>query len=82
MLPRHGVRQRFSKGTVYRSPMQDKVFALWGRLEARYRKMGEASSRCGYPITSMKPHLHGFVARFQHGKIAVGGAGRVSVDCH
>jgi peptidoglycan hydrolase-like amidase len=81
-LPHHGVWQMFANGSLYQNPMRDKVFALWGHLEARYRKMGRATSRCGYPISSMKPDRKGFVARFQHGKIRVGGVGRVTVRCN
>jgi peptidoglycan hydrolase-like amidase len=79
-LPHYGVRQRFAGGTVYRTPSSH-VFALWGAIEARYRKMGEATSKCKYPTSSMKPVAHGLAATFQKGKMRVNERGKLFVNC-
>ncbi|HEX3326417.1 MAG TPA: SpoIID/LytB domain-containing protein [Actinomycetota bacterium] len=80
-LPHGGVRQSFKSGALYLGPGGPQVFALWGPVQARYRKLGEARSACRYPTSSMKPVHNGLVATFQKGTIRVSGHGRLFVNC-
>jgi uncharacterized protein with LGFP repeats len=48
-LPDGGRRQRFAGGRLYMDPHSKKVYAVWGAIAAKYRKIGEAKSPCGYP---------------------------------
>jgi peptidoglycan hydrolase-like amidase len=80
-LPHHGVRQRFAEGALYLTPSTRAVFALWGPVATRYRKLGEARSDCKYPTSSMKPQNHGLVATFQRGQIRLSGRGILYVNC-
>jgi hypothetical protein len=75
------VRQNFSGGALYLGPGGPQVFALWGPVETRYRKLGEARSACKYPTSSMEPNHNGLVATFQKGTIRVTGHGRLLVNC-
>jgi SpoIID/LytB domain protein len=52
-LPDGGRRQRFTGGRLYLDPRSDKVFAVWGAVAAKYRKIGEAKSPCGYPTDDL-----------------------------
>jgi peptidoglycan hydrolase-like amidase len=80
-LPHHGVRQRFSGGALYESPSSHSVYALWGPVAKRYRRLGEARSKCGYPTSSMRPVNNGLMATFQQGTIRVSGRGKLYVVC-
>jgi peptidoglycan hydrolase-like amidase len=80
-LPHHGVRQKFSHGALYLTPSSSQVFALWGAVAMRYRKLGEATSKCGYPTSSMRPVNHGLMATFRKGTIRVSGRGKLYVVC-
>jgi uncharacterized protein with LGFP repeats len=80
-LPHGGLRQNFSGGALYLRAGGSQVFALWGPVQARYRKLGEARSACKYPASSMKPVHNGMVATFQNGTIRVTGRGRLFVHC-
>ena len=80
-LPHGGVRQLFAHGAVYQRPGTSTAFSLWGPVEARYRRMGEASSSCGYPTSDLQPDGDGLTATFQRGEIRLTANGSVSVDC-
>jgi uncharacterized protein with LGFP repeats len=80
MLPHNGSEQRFQAGTLYRNPAKG-VFALWGGIDARYKKIGEATSKCGYPVASMVVTDQGATASFEHGTISQTTGGDVRVVC-
>ncbi|MDQ3952051.1 MAG: hypothetical protein M3279_03650, partial [Actinomycetota bacterium] len=80
-LPDGGRRQRFQKGTLYLNPHTDRVLALWGRIDKRYRKIGEASSACGYPTERLVTNGDTATATFQDGVITWTKAGGVKVAC-
>jgi SpoIID/LytB domain protein len=81
-LPRDGRLQRFTNGTIYLNPgAGGGIFALWGAIGDRYRKMGEARSVCGYPTASQVNEGGGATAIFQHGKIETTAKGALRVDC-
>ena len=79
-LPGGGARQRFQNGTLYLNPKSNDVFALWGSLDERYRKMGEATSDCGYPTSSVSGDSVTQRVTFQHGSMEATATG-VTVDC-
>lgn len=79
-LPNGGLRQRFADGTLYQVPSGD-VFALWGRIAARYIKLGEASSSCGYPIEEPTDEVEKVTARFRNGTITWTEGSGVKVNC-
>jgi SpoIID/LytB domain protein len=80
-LPNGGSRQRFLNGTLYRSPKPGTIFALWGAIDARYRKLGEATSPCGYPTSSLTESKGAQKVTFQHGIIEVAADGNLTVSC-
>ncbi len=80
-LPRGGLRQLFTNGAIYRNPDKGEVFALWGAIASRYRKLGEARSKCGYPTASMSANESGAKADFQNGTITSDGSGSIEVNC-
>ena len=80
-LPDGGSRQRFQNGTLYKNPKLRTVFALWGEIEARYRKLGEATSACGYPTSSVTEQDGVQTVTFDRGTIRLDGEGRSTVDC-
>lgn len=80
-LPNKGKRQRFQRGTIYLNPNVGKAFALWAEIEKRYRSMGEASSRCGYPTSHVVVDQFGKRATFQRGIISWTDLGGVEVEC-
>jgi uncharacterized protein with LGFP repeats len=79
--PRGGLRQRFTNGTIYLNPRTNRVFALWGAIDHRYRKLGAADSQCGYPTGTLTRSDGGQKATFERGIIKTGSAGRVRVKC-
>jgi uncharacterized protein with LGFP repeats len=81
-LPHHGARQPFQGGALYLNPMRSRVYALWGRLERHYQRIGQATSQCGYPTSSMTPVGNGSAATFEHGTMRINGRGRLTVDCN
>lgn len=80
-LPGGGRRQRFESGTLYKGPVAKKIFALWGEIDARYRKMGAATSSCGYPTADMATDEQGTSAAFDGGVISWTPEDGVTVDC-
>jgi SpoIID/LytB domain protein len=48
-LPGKGRKQSFAAGTLYLASKGGTAFALWGRIDDRYRSIGGAKSECGYP---------------------------------
>jgi SpoIID/LytB domain protein len=77
-----GTRQRFTRGTLYQPPRSTEVFALWGALDEKYRDMGGASSRCGYPTSSMVVDDAGAAAAFENGSITSTHKNGVQVHCN
>jgi len=80
-LPDGGKRQRFTTGTMYLNPTQAKVFALWGAFDRRYRRMGEATSPCGYPTSSVSGDAAARQVSFQNGSMTWSLATGLEVDC-
>jgi uncharacterized protein with LGFP repeats len=74
--------QRFEDGTIYRVKRSGRPsgFALWGDVEDKYRRLGEADSALGAP-TKTQTRLSGGVQRayFKKGYITLHSNGRVSV---
>jgi SpoIID/LytB domain protein len=70
-LPGGGRQLRFTGGTLYLNPELDSVVALWGRLDAAYRRMGQAGSACGYPVSDVETVEDGRQASFENGTITV-----------
>ena len=79
-LPGGGKRQRFTGGTLYLNPTLDAIVALWGRVDATYRRMGEAGSACGYPVSGVETVEGGRRAEFENGTITATASG-VEVAC-
>lgn len=79
--PDGGRRQRFEMGTLYRPGGRSDVFTLWGEVDERYRKMGEASSPCGYPTGDLSEDDGGLKASFENGVMTWRPATGVEVDC-
>lgn len=79
--PNGGRRQRFTGGTLYRPGGQAEAFALWGAIDERYRKMGEAASACGYPTGDVTETDNGLRGEFQNGAILWRSATGVEVNC-
>ncbi|MEA2451802.1 MAG: stage sporulation protein [Actinomycetota bacterium] len=77
-----GHRQRFTRGTLYQSPKSSEVFALWGAIDEKYRALGGAKSKCGYPTASMVVDSAGSAAAFQHGSIVWTKQDGVKVHCN
>ncbi|HEX2240974.1 MAG TPA: SpoIID/LytB domain-containing protein, partial [Actinomycetota bacterium] len=80
-LPDGGKRQRFARGTIYLNPHLKEAFGLWGPVERRYREMGEATSRCGYPESHLVVDQFGQRARFANGLISWTTHGGIEVEC-
>jgi uncharacterized protein with LGFP repeats len=80
-LPDGGLRQRFTNGTIFLNPKAEGVFAIWGIIDHRYKKLGEARSDCGYPTASMVSGNKGATATFENGTITTNESGDVNVDC-
>jgi SpoIID/LytB domain protein len=80
-LPAGGRRQRFQHGTLYLNPKNDKVFALWGRVATRYRKIGEAGGPCGYPTDKLVTSTNSATGTFEKGVITWTKATGVEVAC-
>lgn len=80
-LPNGGRRQRFQRGTLYLNPNRDDVLALWGRIDEKYRAMGQASGRCGYPTSDLVADEFGQRATFQKGIISWTDHGGIEVEC-
>ena len=78
---RSGRIQRFVNGTLYNPPDRVAVFALWGPIDERYRKLGMARSRCGLPTSSVVVDSSGAAASFRNGSITYSAGGGVSVNC-
>jgi uncharacterized protein with LGFP repeats len=79
-LPGGGKRQRFTGGTLYLNPKLDSIVALWGRIDATYRGMGEAGSVCGYPVSGVEAVEEGRRAEFENGAITATASG-IEVAC-
>jgi SpoIID/LytB domain protein len=80
-LPGGGRRQRFEHGTLYLNPESGRVHALWGRVVTRYRKIGEASSPCGYPTDELMTSANAATGKFENGVITWTEATGVEVAC-
>ena len=76
-----GHRQRLTNGTLYQAPKSAEVFALWGAIDEKYRTMGAASSRCGYPTSSMVVDSSGAAAAFENGSITWTRSNGTQVHC-
>lgn len=81
-LPDGGRRQRFVGGTIYLNPKQGATHGLWDAFDRRYRRMGEASSACGYPTSSVTGDAAAKEASFQKGTMTWTVAGGLEVDCN
>lgn len=79
-LPDHGKRQRFDGGRLYYNPHEKATFVLYGPLVRRYKKIGEASSACGYPTSDVKTTNDGVRVGLEHGVMSYAG-GKVKVAC-
>lgn len=80
-LPDGGKHQRFQGGTLYKSGTGGGVFALFGKLDRKYRKMGRATSDCGYPTADMTSEGEDWRALFDNGSIVLRASGEVRVNC-
>ncbi|MGH2756999.1 MAG: hypothetical protein ACRDI3_04345, partial [Actinomycetota bacterium] len=78
---KNGNIQRFTDGTLYQPPAQKAVFALWGEIDERYRKIGMGSSACGFPTGSMVVDASGAAAPFERGSITFSKSAGVRVHC-
>ena len=80
-LPNGGRRQRFQHGSLYLNPKTEQVLGLWGRVATRYRKIGEASSACGYPSDRFVATADAATGTFENGVITWTKAAGVKVAC-
>ncbi|MDQ3876825.1 MAG: SpoIID/LytB domain-containing protein [Actinomycetota bacterium] len=76
----HG-KQRFEQGTIYMNPAVDHAFALWGHVDAAYRKLRKARSKCGLPTSQTQNSRAALSATFQHGTITWTQATGIKVAC-
>jgi peptidoglycan hydrolase-like amidase len=79
--PSGGRSQRFQKGTIYLRGGGSAAFALWGPIDERYQRMGEAAGRCGYPVGDAQAKDGGLTAAFEHGTIVWSPATGIEVRC-
>jgi SpoIID/LytB domain protein len=77
-----GSRQLLTKGTLYKPPRSENVFALWGDIDDKYRAMGGVRSKCGAPTSSMVDDDAGAAAAFENGSIVWTRPGGVTVHCN
>jgi SpoIID/LytB domain protein len=80
-LPHGGRAQRFAHGTLYLDPSTKRLRALWGPIDARYRRLGQAGSACGYPDGMTKSSDARAEARFANGAMSWSSTGGIRVDC-
>lgn len=80
-LPNGGLRQTFANGRMYGPAQDNSVYALWGPIANRYRKIGEAKSACGYPTSHVQASDPGWKAKFRQGVITYSEADGVDVNC-
>lgn len=76
--------QRFHHGTIYRVKRKNKkvaAYALYGKIENKYRSVGEASGKLGVPTKSQK-NISGGRQRafFSKGTLTLESNGRVTVS--
>jgi uncharacterized protein with LGFP repeats len=74
------LRQRFTRGTLYQRAGGG-IFALWGKIDERYRAMGAGDSKCGRPTSSQVSDRAGAAAAFQNGSIVWSRKNGVKVNC-
>ncbi len=76
--------QRFHHGTIYRVKRKNKplaAFALYGRIENKYRSLKEASGKLGVPIKTQRAISGGRErAYFTQGSLTLESNGRVTVS--
>ena len=80
-LPNGGKRQRFASGSLYLNPNNNSVYALWGEFDRRYRSMGEATSNCGYPLSSVTGNDGVKQVAFQNGTMSWTPVAGLEVNC-
>lgn len=80
-LPHGGRAQRFTHGSLYLDPSTKSIRALWGPIDARYRKLGLARSGCGYPAGMTESSARHAAARFANGVISWTSEDGIRVDC-
>ncbi|MGH2753086.1 MAG: SpoIID/LytB domain-containing protein [Actinomycetota bacterium] len=80
-LPGRGRKQRFSRGTLYLADKGGTAYALWGRIDDRYRSMGSAGSDCGYPVADLEKQAGLLRATFADGRITWTKATGMVVNC-
>ena len=80
-LPHGGRAQRFVHGTLYFDPSTKWIRALWGPIDVRYRKLGQARSGCGYPAGMTESSETRAAARFANGDMSWTSKNGVRVDC-
>lgn len=79
--PAGGQRQRFESGTAYRRKGAPVAHYLWGKVDSRYRKIGEAAGPCGYPVADAVEEGDAVTGSFENGSITwLPGVG-VEVEC-
>jgi SpoIID/LytB domain protein len=80
-LPHGGRAQRFMHGSLYLDPANDRIRALWGPIDERYRRLGQARSVCGYPSGMTDSTGARATARFANGVISWTSKDGIRVDC-
>jgi hypothetical protein len=77
-------KQRFHYGTIYRVKRKNRPvagYALYGRLENKYRSLGEASGKLGVPVKTQRAISGGRQrAFFSSGTLTLESNGRVTVS--
>ncbi len=70
-LPTPDTRGRFNHfqtGSIYWTP-QTGAHEVHGLIRDKWASMGWERSFLGYPVSDEKPHDHGRVSNFEHGRI-------------
>ena len=80
-LPRKGRKQNFEHGTLYLRSKGDAAFALWGRIDQRYREMGGPKSDCGYPSADQEQAAGLLKGTFAKGRITWTEVTGFVIDC-
>jgi uncharacterized protein with LGFP repeats len=80
-LPGPGRKQNLVHGTLYLATKGGTAYALWGRIDERYRAMGSAKSNCGYPTADQEQDAGLLRGTFTKGRITWTEATGVIVKC-
>ena len=80
-LPGDGRKQAFAHGTLYLESKGATAYALWGRIDDRYKAIGSGKSDCGYPTADQEQKAGLLKGTFAEGAITWTETTGVVVKC-